>query len=76
MFKKKIISCIVLALVLFAQIGYLHAEESKIQGTVESVADDGSYVMVNGEKIMISDDIKDYMDMETGDNVEIIINYI
>lgn len=74
MFKKKIVLCIMLALVLCAQTVYIHAEETTIQGTVESVAEDGSYVVVNGEQIMISDEIKDYMDMETGDMVEIIVN--
>ncbi|MFH1459458.1 MAG: hypothetical protein ABIG64_03680 [Candidatus Omnitrophota bacterium] len=61
--------CFLMAIVcspIFAQ------EENTLKGIVQEVAEDGAYVVIEGQKIMISDEIEG-MDLEEGDEVELII---
>ncbi|MBI4846604.1 MAG: hypothetical protein HY810_09100 [Candidatus Omnitrophica bacterium] len=48
-------------------------QENKIVGIVQEVAEDGTYVIVDGKKVSISEEVKDYNNMEQGDEVELII---
>ena len=44
-----------------------------ITGTVAEVAQDNSYVILNNEKMVISEEVLEYMNIEAGDEVELII---
>ena len=47
-----------------------------ISGVVDEVAQDGSYVVVSGNKIMIPMDMVEYFNIEKGDQVEVIVEEV
>ncbi|MBU1043300.1 MAG: hypothetical protein KJ915_02745 [Candidatus Omnitrophica bacterium] len=50
--------------------------EMGIKGVVTSVAEDMSSLMINDQTIMIDPELKDYMNIEAGDSVELIVNTV
>ena len=75
MVKKLLIVLMAFALVA-GLTGYSIAQgdEGKVlSGTIEEVADDGSYVILDGQKMIIDPELKEYMNMEAGDEVELLI---
>jgi len=58
---------------------FLSAEEetaNTLKGTVQEVAEDGSYIVINDEKMMIGDGLLGYTNMEAGDEVELVLEEI
>ena len=70
--RKKISIIICLCLVLNLFLSPCYSQEETVTGVVQEVADDGSYVIIGDQKIMISEELNE-MDIEEGDEVELFI---
>ena len=73
---KRILVIMVIFLLAAGYVGSVSAEEdmSLIKGTVQQVAPDKSYVVLNEEKFLIDAEIAEYMNMEVGDDVEVTVS--
>ncbi len=73
---KKIVVFVCLSLMFLSLSSSVFSQEEntvKVTGTVQEIPEDASYVVIDGQKISISKDIADYVNMEVGDKVELII---
>jgi len=78
MIKRFLVAAGIIMCIVFCA-HFLSAEEGTetiLQGTIQEVAEDGSYIMMNDEKMMIGDELLGYTNMEAGDEVELTIEEI
>jgi hypothetical protein len=52
------------------------ADQTTVKGAITQVAEDGSSLVINGETLAIDPDLKDYMNIEAGDNVELVVKTV
>jgi hypothetical protein len=74
---KKISVLLVMVMVLSLLSANVFAQEddkNMITGTVEEVAEDGSYIILDGQKMMVDSELLEYMNMEAGDEVELVVD--
>ncbi|MFH1505287.1 MAG: hypothetical protein ABIH08_07910 [Candidatus Omnitrophota bacterium] len=71
---KKIVPISILFFFAVCFGGYIFAQDAGneiIQGVIEEAAQDGSYIIINKQKINIADDLIDEVYFEAGDEVRI-----
>ncbi|MFH1093086.1 MAG: hypothetical protein V1739_02890 [Candidatus Omnitrophota bacterium] len=78
MFKRiKLLAGLVICMMVFVNIVAAQEQtETMLKGKVTQVAEDGSYILINEAKLMIGEGVKDYMDIEAGDEVEVTIEEV
>ncbi|MBU1086109.1 MAG: hypothetical protein KKD05_01165 [Candidatus Omnitrophica bacterium] len=79
MFKRILIVLSFIAVIGFYGINLATAQEDmeiSVKGVVSQVAEDMSSLVINNETIMIDPELKDYMNIEAGDSVELIVNTV
>ena len=54
-------------------VGAQDGQTSVISGTVEQIAEDGSYVVVSGQKLVTSKDFLDSSYLEQGDEIKVTV---
>ncbi|MFH2137656.1 MAG: hypothetical protein ABII88_04020 [Candidatus Omnitrophota bacterium] len=75
MFKKMFVLCaVVLCLGITFNAAFAQSASTTITGTVEAIAEDGSSITVSGKVIMIPEDFEYSVDLEEGDEIEVIVN--
>ena len=73
---KRILAAMVIVLLVSCLAGSANAQEENIKlikGVVQEVAADGSYLILNDQKMLIDEEIAEYMNMEAGDEVEVSV---
>ncbi|MCG2712518.1 MAG: hypothetical protein L6416_09385, partial [Candidatus Omnitrophica bacterium] len=78
MFKRfRLLAVLVLFMMICSNAAVAQEQtETILKGKVAQVAEDGSYIFIDETKLMISEDMKDYMNMEAGDEVEVTIEEV
>lgn len=72
--KILLLCCSILFLIMSIQVLTVKGEEMQtVEGAVQEVAEDNSYIVINDEKMTVDEEIRDYMTMEVGDEVEVTI---
>ena len=70
--KKYLIISLIFALTIFS-LGFAEEEKPIISGKVEQIAGDESYIVVNGNKILVTEEFMEEFYPEIGDKVKIAI---
>ncbi|MFH1062857.1 MAG: hypothetical protein V1747_08275 [Candidatus Omnitrophota bacterium] len=52
------------------------AAEATIKGVISEVAEDGSTLVINNETLTIDQELRDYMNIEAGDSVELTVKTV
>lgn len=79
MFKRIVVILAFAALIGFYGINMAAAQEDEgmgVKGVVTEVAEDGSFLVINDETLMIDPELQDYMNIESGDSVELIVKTV
>jgi hypothetical protein len=71
---KAAVSILILMFVFFVlNFGFAQeADQIKIKGAVEKIAEDGSYIIVNSQKISTTSEFLNDAYLEVGDNIEVV----
>ena len=65
---------VLLLIMIFAGITFAFAQEDDsvlLKGKIEQISEDGSYITIDGQKVLIAKELVEEAYFELGDNVEI-----
>lgn len=70
---KKFLVCLLLGLFCLAPVCLAQEDVSTIEGAVEEIAKDNSYIVVGGKKIITDEEFIEYNFLEIGDNISVVV---